>query len=416
MHFNLKSVNTESYDISQSIPELAYLTHNFFRYYGKFPSLLGKKIIEDYSPTKGIILDNYVGCGTSLVEAKLAGYNSIGIDINPLGVIASNVKCRSYDINRLKKYWHDLQSRIEGHLPTLLAQDGIFPNVPGKAIEESTAIANQHIPLDFPDIDKWFVEKAKNDLAIIKSCILELPEDIYREFFTLAFIAIIRRVSKAYDGEIRPHVKQKKRERNVTQAFNKKVIEMLQREAEWLLASDSKINAHAFIGDNRELSKYEIVQKHPIGLLISHPPYLNSFNYLPAFKLQLKWSEGFHEIWNNYDLADVKQLELIAWPATNQKVFATYFEDQKTILGESHSMLVNGGVCAVVIGDATMKGELIPVHKIVAEMGVDIGFKLEKILYRTTSYGVGKYAYRHRADYHNDKNGKKDGVLIFRKL
>ena len=35
--------------------------------------------------------------------------------------------------------------------------------------------------------------------------------------------------------------------------------------------------------------------------------------------------------------------------------------------------------------------------------------------YRTTHYGLGKYAYKHRADYHDDINGKKDGILIFQK-
>jgi hypothetical protein len=51
----------------------------------------------------------------------------------------------------------------------------------------------------------------------------------------------------------------------------------------------------------------------------------------------------------------------------------------------------------------------------VGEIGQDVGFTLEKIIYRTTHYGVGKYAYNHRADYHGDSGGKKDGVLIFRR-
>ena len=37
----------EFWDISETITELSYLTHSYFRYYGKFPSKIGKLIVED---------------------------------------------------------------------------------------------------------------------------------------------------------------------------------------------------------------------------------------------------------------------------------------------------------------------------------------------------------------------------------
>ena len=78
----------EFWDISETITELSYLTHSYFRYYGKFPSKIGKLIVEDLdnrhalSPANDFVLDNYAGSGTTLVEAKLHGYDSFGIDIN----------------------------------------------------------------------------------------------------------------------------------------------------------------------------------------------------------------------------------------------------------------------------------------------------------------------------------------------
>lgn len=55
--------------------------------------------------------------------------------------------------------------------------------------------------LEFPDIEKWFSLSPIHDLSVIKYCILQLPLGRNREFFLLAFFAIIRRVSRAYDGE-----------------------------------------------------------------------------------------------------------------------------------------------------------------------------------------------------------------------
>jgi hypothetical protein len=45
----------------------------------------------------------------------------------------------------------------------------------------------------------------------------------------------------------------------------------------------------------------------------------------------------------------------------------------------------------------------------------EIGFEFEKVAYRSTSYGMGQYAYKFRADYNENEGRKKDGVLYFRK-
>ena len=69
--------NCDYLDVSETISELAYLTHDYFRYYGKFPSKVAKYII-DYVQGKGVIspqtdfiFDNYNGSGTRLLKQKL---------------------------------------------------------------------------------------------------------------------------------------------------------------------------------------------------------------------------------------------------------------------------------------------------------------------------------------------------------
>jgi len=407
------AIPTEVWDISGSISELAYLTHNFFRYYGKFPSTLAKNLIKEFAIPRYLILDNYAGSGTTLVEAKLAGHNSFGIDVNPLGVLASKVKCRSYSIEILARRWAELRTLLEEHFSFLLSTNDLLTEHSGLNYQESRSQAKDCLS-DSPKLDKWFTEKTLHDLAIVKSCILKLPPDDYREFFTLAFLAIIRRTSNAFDGEIRPHINQDKKPRPVWKAFVKKVQEMIQREREWLTVTKPEVWGKAEIGDNRSLSSITTPENQPVGMIVSHPPYLNSFDYLPIFSLELEWSRDFLEVWGDYNTEKIRAMETRAWPATQDKIFNKYFEDQRQVLGEARKVLVKGGRCCVVIGDATIHKDLVPVIKMTAEIGQDAGFDLEKIVYRTTHYGVGKYAYHHRADYHNNENGKKDGVLIFR--
>ena len=89
--------------IDQTISELSYLTHGFFRYYGNFPPTIASYLLNKYPcPENGGLLDNFVGSGTSLVEAARRGIPAVGIDINPLACLSGTVKTTLYNTNKLK--------------------------------------------------------------------------------------------------------------------------------------------------------------------------------------------------------------------------------------------------------------------------------------------------------------------------
>lgn len=59
-----------------------WATHNP-KYRGNWSPYIPRNLLLRYSKEKDLILDQFVGGGTTLVEAKLLNRNSIGIDINP---------------------------------------------------------------------------------------------------------------------------------------------------------------------------------------------------------------------------------------------------------------------------------------------------------------------------------------------
>jgi carbohydrate-selective porin OprB len=103
-----------------------------------------------------------------------------------------------------------------------------------------------------------------------------------------------------------------------------------------------------------------------------------------------------------------------AHPAS-ESITEQYFNHLRDCYKQTFNIQKKGDYLAVVIGDCTRKGELIPVLKNTQKIIEEIGYKTIMLNYRTTHYGLGKYAYKHRADYHDDINGKKDGILIFQK-
>jgi len=388
--------DTELLDISETIKELSYLTHSHFRYYGKFPSKLASYFIDTYSDSNSVLLDNYVGSGTGLVEAKLKGIPSYGVDINPLAVLASNVKTTNFKEELLKD---DLSQIIEK----------VKFNYSDSELEE-------YLP-QWSSLDKWFEKNTSHDLAFLKKILSEhnFHSKENKELFLLCFLGIVRRVSNAYDGEVRPHVKPGKRIRDVRETFIKKINEMIFDSIEFSNVTKKKVSSRSYIAGNTDLSKLKKNFKNNINLVLSHPPYLNCFDYLPVFSLELQWSSGIPEVWGEHDLKTIRSLETKSWPATNEKILFGYFDELKLSYTEVYNLIDKGSICGIVIGDSTIRGELIRVHKILASICTDIGFDVEKMIYRTTHYATGKYSYQAKANYHGEGEEKKDGIIVLRK-
>ena len=418
----------EFWNVDETISELSYLTHDYFRYYGKFPSKIGKMIIEDLLKKEVInretdfIIDNYAGSGTSLVEAKLVGIDSVGFDINPFAVLACRVKTYNYDVDSLKSYWDRIKERISNYnnhylgelfsvLTTDLDEDII------RRIDEETRRMSQD-----ETFSKWFSEEIIRQLYIIKDTLLTQEMTREREFFDLAFFAIIRRVSYAYDAEVRPHVNKKKRKRDAIEAYIKKVNEMILKVVEWnatvnvnTYADGNVVNNSNSVEINAVIAKKREETGKELGAVLSHPPYLNCFDYISVYKLKFIWADGFEEIFATKSYEEIKQSEIKSYPVNNDIAIERYFKHNYNAYQTIYDNLKDGGYCCIVIGDCTVKGELFSVHKSFITMMQEIGFRLTKLAYRSTNYGMGRYAYSFRADYSENKNRKQDAILFFEK-
>jgi DNA modification methylase len=74
-----------------------YLTHGFHPYPARMVPQIANRVITRYSKPGDLILDPFCGSGGVLVEAKLLGTNSVGVDINPLAVIIAKAKTTPID-------------------------------------------------------------------------------------------------------------------------------------------------------------------------------------------------------------------------------------------------------------------------------------------------------------------------------
>lgn len=76
-----------------------YLTHWFYPYKGKYHGQMIKALINFMGVEQdGLILDPFVGSGTTLIECATLSIPSVGIDINPALCIVSQIKADSLNI------------------------------------------------------------------------------------------------------------------------------------------------------------------------------------------------------------------------------------------------------------------------------------------------------------------------------
>uniref|UniRef100_A0A7V3ZXM9 site-specific DNA-methyltransferase (cytosine-N(4)-specific) n=1 Tax=candidate division WOR-3 bacterium TaxID=2052148 RepID=A0A7V3ZXM9_UNCW3 len=95
-----------------------YLTHWIYPYKGKFHPQMIRALLNIIGVRENdIVLDPFIGSGTTAIEAQLLGINCIGIDVSPLCVLQSRVKTESVDvIDEILAVKNNIMAKIKPNL------------------------------------------------------------------------------------------------------------------------------------------------------------------------------------------------------------------------------------------------------------------------------------------------------------
>lgn len=136
---------------------IAGLTHNFYRYPARFSPKLVRAAIDAFTEPGDLVLDPFVGGGTTLVEAMVSGRHAIGADISSLATFVSEVKTTLYsdaELERLTRWASQIAEGINIWTPVerddkyedagyMRHLDGIATWRLKKAIEQMLATARR---------------------------------------------------------------------------------------------------------------------------------------------------------------------------------------------------------------------------------------------------------------------------------
>jgi site-specific DNA-methyltransferase (cytosine-N4-specific) len=341
-----------------------YATHGYHPYSAKYIPQIPNYLISRFSEKNDLVLDNFMGSGTTLVESKILGRNAIGVDINPLACLISKVKITNLQKSDLKNVSMICASMKEDIL----------------AVRNLVNLTNHEhrnrIILDeslHPNIPKWFREDVLCELVIIKKRIYSIENRDIREFLLVALSSILRTVSNAASGfgnlMINKHITLKKR---IYEKFVFAVNYMINGMLEFNKISTTS-NMKIFNHDCRSLV---FINDETVDFICTHPPYMAAVPYAEYQKLSLWWL-GFDQ----YAL----EKDLIGGQRSRADSPDRFFRGMHTALMEMNRVLVKKKYCCIIIGNPIYHGKVLALNDFIKKEAKDIGFIVLKEISR------GKY-------------------------
>jgi len=115
---NWKEKNIKIFGIDLSfanVPEFQRTkhVHRLHPYLGKFIPQLVEVFLKKFFKPGQIILDPFLGSGTTLIEANLLNMPSIGIELSEFSFLIAKVKTQKYDIELLEKEILDILNKTK---------------------------------------------------------------------------------------------------------------------------------------------------------------------------------------------------------------------------------------------------------------------------------------------------------------
>jgi len=176
-YFRHKNIDYSWSFSDKTIKDTSYITHGYYTYPAKFIPQLAERLIKENSAEGDIVIDPFMGSGTTVVEAIVNNRVGIGTDINEIANLLAKVKTTPIDNTILAEEFYKIENDLIKRL------NGQF--------EQALKNALLKVP-DNERIDYWFLPEQKEKLAIILERVLEIENQDIQNFFLVTFAQILK--------------------------------------------------------------------------------------------------------------------------------------------------------------------------------------------------------------------------------
>jgi len=376
-----------------SARQTGYITHCYHRYPAKFIPQLAARLIREQSQPGHVVLDPFMGSGTTLVEAMVAGRRARGCDLNPAAVIAARAKTTPIAPDTLR----DALRRFDERL-ALLA-DGrrgpaLFPP------------PDPLLPPNQERLDWWFPRRQQRRLGTILAIIEGEADPAVRAFLRCAFSHTLKTASHWLMKSSKPTRDKKKLAAGVPDPVRpllRHLRKMERANAAFWQALPEKCRRHperaadVRCADARRLPW----RARSVHLVVTSPPYVTSYEYADLHELSAIWlgrlagaapckaefigsaaARDRDDAEAESPLGRAIVAELGRRSQAKAEEVRQYFLDMQTAFAEAKRVLRPGGRLCNVIGNTALAGVEVLNAEVHAEILQALGFSLVDVIRR----------------------------------
>ncbi len=347
-----------------------------------------------------VVLDPFAGVGTTLVEAVLHGYDTIGFEINPYASFVARVKLAAVDVSPAS-----VSALIEAVRRAPQTWNG-------------DSLPTRYRPPGFRSRIPFFSERVEPQVLRLLQLLDTYKDKKVVDLGRVALGAVLVKVSNyTYEPSLssRPGAgKPLVRDADVPAVLSAKLVEMLE-DVRWLqLQGRAVAHGSGEVHTRDFLSVKGDLSNESVDLMVTSPPYMNNYHYIRNTRPQLFWlsfvtsskelhrleHENFGKFWQTVRDADPVTLKcehrhlprLIAKLRRTRvdaghyggpgwaNYVTTYFNDCERFTQVLKRVLRRGGVGVVVIGNSIIQGINIGTDQILGDLAEANGLRVERIV------------------------------------
>jgi len=377
--------------------------HRWIPWIAGFSSGFVHDVFASYIPAKTnvpiTVLDPFCGVGTTLVEAALSGYDSVGFEINPYAALASRAKLEAAAIS--PSQFHLFIGKFREHMAS-------------EQPLNQTSLPPEFFNTRIPFFGKQTQPKVLRALRFIRG--IRVPP--VRDLFSLAFGSVMVSLSNySYEPSLgtRPGCgKPLQDDAPVAETLLKK-LEAMHADIKWLrtqMEQFERLPKNRVIADNF-MNAESHLEADSVDLVVTSPPYLNNYHYVRNTRPQLFWLgfvrkpkdlkrleiENFGKYWQT--VRDMKPLALDFQNAQLEQLLAriravnvdrgiyggngwanyaaSYFNDIDRFCKTMSYVLKPEAYAVIVVGNSILQGVELPIDNIFSSIAERHGLTTENI-------------------------------------
>jgi DNA modification methylase len=227
--------------------------------------MIARNLLKMYGSEDGVMLDPFVGSGTTLAEAKLYGMRSIGFDLNPLALLVSKLKSHKFNHNELDNY--------------LLLLEDLIPKTKLQSFKKSATYLNLS-----PDVAMtWYTKRTLRELAMLLRLIKSQEQNMLQNLGMIIIGQLLRKMSFQRPREAKKYRKEGWQDFSgedtyvpVIPKFYERLVYVIQSMKDYAdLLPKNPVESKCYLFDSSSSNEYPD-SLEVIDLVITSPPYGDS--------------------------------------------------------------------------------------------------------------------------------------------